>query len=407
MSKFRSGYLFPLLIFLFAVFSGFIIWRDAWFENDRHFSILTESFLKGDLFLSPINLPQGDFADYFGRQYLFYGPLPSILLVPFVAVFGRNFQQAVLSWVSLPIVYFSIYWLLRRLKLAKLDAFWLANFFVFGTVFYFVGLINISAFVVQAVGTVFVVLSLVSYFWRRSFLVAGLLLAAAGLARVSLYGMAVFYVLEIFRLRGQIDIKKSFLALLMPIFFSLLILGIYNHRRFGSVFDSGYSHNVSEVAKGHPNLDEGLMSIKHIPTKLYLLLAAPPEPVTADKFEYIIKFPYLKVNSDGMAIWYTSPLFAYLLLAKRRPYTFSAIWAIVALAVPSLLYFGFGESQYGYRYSLDFLPLLFLILISAFAKGIPIFAKILIAFGIVFNCFYMASLWNSYPLLHFWDYFGL
>lgn len=404
MTKLRTDLIAPLLIFLFAVFSGFIIYRAAWFETDRHFSLLADSFLRGDLFLSPINLPGGDYADYKAKQYLFYQPLPSILLMPFVFVFGKNFPQVALSVTSLVVVYFSIFWLLARLRFSRVDAFWLSNFFVFGTVLYFVGLINISAYLVQAVGMVFVVLSLLEYFLGRRWFVIGLLVAAAGATRVSLFGMAVFFALEILRLRHQLDLKKNLLLFLIPIFFSLTVLGTYNWRRFGSVFDTGYGFNVSEVSKGYPNSLEGVTSIKHVPTKLYLLLAAPPDPVKADKLEYVMEFPYLRVNAGGMAIWFTSPLFVYLLLARRQPYTISAIGGIITLAIPSLLYFGFGASQYGYRYSLDFIPLLFLILLSAFRRGLPTFAKILIAFGIIFNCFYMASIWNSYPLLNFWEY---
>ena len=268
---------------------------------------------------------------------------------------------------------------------------------------YFVGLVNVSAYVVQAVGMVFVVLSLLEYFTVRRWFIIGVLVAAAGATRVSLFALALFYILEIVRVRKQIDLRKAVVFFLVPIILSLSILGVYNWRRFGSVFDTGYWRNVS-IPKGYPNTVEGFVSIKHIPANLYLLLAAAPEPVKKDKVQYVLEFPYLKVNGQGLAIWFTSPLFVYLLLARRQPYTFSAIWAVVALALPSLLYFGLGIDQFGYRYALDFYPLLFLILLSAFKGGLPKFAKVLIAGGILFNLFYMSSHWNSYPLLNFWEY---
>lgn len=130
----------------------------------------------------------------------------------------------------------------------------------------------------------------------------------------------------------------------------------------------------------------------------------PPEPILKDGVEFALEFPFLKANKLGMAIWFTSPLFVYLLLAKREIYTFSAVVAIILTLMPSLFYWGIGAVQYGYRYSLDFLPLLFLILLSVFKKGLGDFAKLLIAFGVIFNCFYMSSLWNSYPLLSFFEY---
>lgn len=403
MKRLDQSLLFPFFIFLFAVFCGFIIYRAAWFGNDKHFSLLADSFVRGDLFLSPMNLPDGDYVDYFGKQYLFFGPLPSVILMPAVAIFGKNFPQMTLSIASLVVTFGAIFLLIARLKFNLADTFWLANFFVFGTVLYFVGLINVSAYVVQAVGMAFVVLSLLEYFSTRRWFIIGIMIAAAGATRVSLFALSVFYLLELIRLRPQVDFKKSGALLMIPIVFSLLVLGAYNWRRFSSVFDTGYSRNVS-IPKGYPNTVEGFVSIKHIPANLYLFLFAAPEPVKKDKVEYVVKFPFLRVNGQGLAIWFTSPLFVYLLMSRRRAYTISAILGIFVLALPSLLYFGLGVDQFGYRYALDFYPLLFLILLSAFGGGLPTFAKVLIAGGIFFNLFYMSSLWYSYPLLNFWEY---
>ncbi|MDP2633103.1 MAG: hypothetical protein Q8P25_05290 [Candidatus Curtissbacteria bacterium] len=394
----------PLLVFVFAVFCGLIIFRAAWFTNDRHFSILALSFLHNDLFLSPANLPNGDYVDYFGKQYLFFGPMPSILLIPFAAVWGRNFQQMVLSFSSLVIIFFSIFRLCRRLKFNSETSFWLCNFFVFGTVLYFVGLVNISAYVVQAVGVAFVVLSLMEYFGRRRWFLVGLLVGAAVATRITLIGMAVFYILEIVRNFKKINVAKSVALFLIPIIFSAVMLGIYNFKRFHNVFDTGYTKNVSILDKNYYNYKLGFFNPIHIPANLYEFIFKSPEPVMRDGVEFTLKFPYLKADGFGMGILFTSPLFIYLLLAKKEEYTISAVVAIVILLIPSLLYWGIGSSQYGYRYSLDFLPLLFLILTSAFKNGLGNFAKALIVFGIVFNCFYMLSIWDTYPLLNFWVY---
>ena len=98
-----------------------------------------------------------------------------------------------LSITSLVVIYLTIFILCRKLKFTKIDAFWLANFFVFGTVLYFVGLVNISAYLVQTVGTAFVVLSILEYFTKRRWLLIGILIAAAGATRISLFGMTVFF----------------------------------------------------------------------------------------------------------------------------------------------------------------------------------------------------------------------
>lgn len=396
-------FLAPAIVFLFAVFAGYIIHQASWFSQDKHFALLADSFLKNDLFLNPINLPTGDYVDFFAKQYLFFGPLPSILLVPFVAIWGKFFPQIFLSIVSLMVVYLSAFKLCTKFKFSKPDSLWLANFFVFGTVYYFVSLINISAYIVQAVGTAFLFLSILEYFTKRRFAVIGVLVAAAGATRITLFGITIFFALEIIRIYKK-NLLKPIIYLLIPILISMAFLGIYNYKRFNSYFDTGYTRNVSVLDKDYYNYRYGWFSPVHIPANLYALLFMGPEPVRKGDVELVLEFPFLKANGFGMAIWLTSPLFIYLIRAKREPYTFSAVIGIIVLLFPSLIYMGIGASQYGYRYSLDFLPLLFLILLSAFKKGLPEFAKILIAAGIVFNCFYMLSIWNSYPLLDWPEY---
>lgn len=404
MKKLDLSIVAPLVVFIFAVFSGFIIYRAAWFGIDKHFSLLAESFIHNDLFLNPNNLPDGDYADFNGKQYLFFGPMPSILLMPFVFLFGKNFPQINLSMASLAVTYLAIWGLARKFKFTKLDSFWLANFFVFGTVLYFVGLINTSAYIVQAVATALAVLALFEYFGKRRWLVIGILVAAAGATRLTLFGMVIFFLLEIWRNRFGVNLARSLAFLLLPIFFSLIVLGLYNFRRFGSVLETGYKLNVSVLDKNYYNNQLGWFSPIHIPANLYILLIRAPEPVKREVGEFALEFPYLKANYLGMAIWFTSPLFLYLLLAKWEKFTFSVIGGLIATSGPSLFYWGLGAVQFGARYSLDFLPLLFLILLTAFKKGLPDFAKLLITLGIIFNCFYMSSIWNSYPLLDIFEY---
>ncbi len=403
--KFLSlRFIAPLTVLLFAVFSGYLVYRSAWFSIAKHFSLLAQSFLHHHLYLNPINLPAGDYADYKARQYLFFGPMPSVLLTPFVAIWGESFPQIDLSIASLVVVFSAIFLLARRFKFDTADSFWLANFFVFGTVLYLVGLVNTSAYLVQAVGTVFVVLAILEYFTKKRWFVMGILIGAATATRITLISAAFFFVLEIIRNRSSLNLRKAFVYFLVPVISSLILLGFYNYRRFGSVFDTGYTYNASALNKDYYNFKVGWFSPIHIPANLYVLLAMPPQPVKMGRVEFVLQFPYLKADKIGMAIWFTSPLFVFLFAARKKPYTFSALAAIFAALVPSLLYWGIGIVQYGYRYSLDFLPFLFLILLSAFREKLSGAAKLLIAGGIIFNCVYMASLWGDYPLFRMFDY---
>jgi hypothetical protein len=64
-----------------------------------------------------------------------------------------------------------------------------------------------------------------------------------------------------------------------------------------------------------------------------------------------------------MSIFITSPCFIYLFTLKLRDKLSLIILSTVTItAIPILLYYGVGFRQFGYRYSLDFLPLLYFLL---------------------------------------------
>lgn len=393
--------LLPIFLLVFSVVAGYFIHQESQFTNERHFVQLAEAFIKNDLFLSPFGLPNGDYADYFGKQYLFFGPMPSLLLVPFVLIFGYEFPQMFLSVVSIFVTYVTVYLLCKRFKFNRVDSLWLANFFLFGSVLYFVSVVNISAYVVQAVVTPFVMLSLYEYFGKKRWALLGMFTAAAILTRVTLVGMAVFFMIELVRTTKKPELIKSSVLFLLPILVCVSLLGLYNFRRFNSPFNTGYTLNVTAVHNVGGNHEAGFFSPVHIPGNLYALLFMGPGMVNKTTYPFLAQFPYLKANGWGLAIWYTSPLLVYLIKARLKGVVLSAVGGILIIAAPSLLYYGIGMSQYGYRYSLDFFPLLFLILLTTFKEKLPTLAKIIILVGVLFNLFYMLSIWNAYPLF-FW-----
>jgi len=86
--------------------------------------------------------------------------------------------------------------------------------------------------------------------------------------------------------------------------------------------------------------------------------------VRRDDVSPVLAFPYVVANPWGMSIWVTSPLFLYLLgLRHRDDRSLLLLLSSFVIAVPILLYYGIGFRQFGYRYSLDFLPFLYYLLL--------------------------------------------
>jgi hypothetical protein len=98
--------------------------------------------------------------------------------------------------------------------------------------------------------------------------------------------------------------------------------------------------------------------------------------------------PFLKPDGLGLSVFLTSP---GLLLAAaadwRSPRARLLLGAAVAVLVPTLLYYGGGWLQYGYRYFLDSVPFLIALAGLAVARAgrLSWRWKAAIVFGVVVN----------------------
>jgi hypothetical protein len=389
-----------ILFLLFSVFSSYLIFITAGrFNNDDSLVLLANAFLTKHIAL-PINneLPLGDVADYFYNFYLYFGPFSSIILMPFVFIFGKTFPQVFIGISSLFLSFYTSYKISKNFKFSTTDSLWLALFFVFSTVLLASSLINITAYQVEAMTVPIILFALYEYFTKRRFLVIGILIGLAIFTRVFLFITMIFFVAEFLQKRIT---KKQIIVFLIPVVFFTFLYGMYNQRRFHSFFETGISYSISlKTFPLNSNLQYGMFSPVHIPANFYSLFIMPPEPLLQNNTGFTLKFPYFKVNPWGLAIWYTSPLFLILFYKfKKNKYFLSLLITIVSLLVPLLMFYSIGFSQYGYRYTLDFLPFLFILLLLSLKQKLSNVEIGLIIIGVLFNAIYITSLWDIYPLL--------
>ena len=151
----------------------------------------------------------------------------------------------------------------------------------------------------------------------------------------------------------------------------------YNLDRFGNPLESGYA-----LATLPPFLEalreQGLFGLVHVPMNLdYLFIHLPqiiPEP------------PFFRPDTLGMSVFITSPGLLYAIRTDwRNPKSWWLFGATVAVLIPTLLYYGGGWLQYGYRYFLDSVPFVIALcgLAAAYRGHIGFGWKILIAFGVL------------------------
>lgn len=367
---------------------------------DKVLVVLSQQFITGHTVLPIYNLPLRDVSNYFNNYYVYFGPLSSLLLMPFVFFLGEAMPQVSIGIFSMLASFIAIYGISQKFKFSHIDSLWLALFFVFSTVLFSSSVINITAYQVEALGVPFILFALLAYLSKKNGLLIGLFIGLAVMTRFTLMLSVIFFFFEFLQKRFSL---RQFLFLLLPVIFAVLLLGGYNQRRFHSFFETGYNYTISKT--DFPigeNFKHGDMSISHVPANLYSFLLMAPEPLFSDeKGGFFLKFPYLKANPWGIAIWFTSPLFLFLLTRfKKGMHTFSSLAATVVLSLPVFLWYSIGYAQFGYRYALDFLPFLFLLLLPTLGTKLSKTAIVLIIIGVLFNCIYIDSLWEIYPLFH-------
>ena len=389
-----------ILVLIFSLYSTYLYLSVGQRGYDKVLSSLATQFIKGNLSLPIYNLPVRDISNYYNNFYVYFGPLASILLIPGVIFMGDNFPQVAIGIGSMIASFVSIYLISKKLKFNTLDSLWLSLFFVFSTVLFSSSVINITAYQVEALGAPLILLAIWAYIYKKNNLLIGILIGLATMTRITLVLGVTFFFIEF--LRKKISLKQ-FLLILIPVIIALTVLGLYNFRRFHSVFETGYNYNISikDMPIGE-NFKYGQSSMTHVPANLYSFLLMSPEPLFKDeKGGFVLKFPYVKVSPWGVAIWFTSPLFIVLLTRFRKgEYTIPAGLTAIILSLPVFLWYSIGYAQVGYRYSLDFLPFLFLLLLPSLSPKLTKTAIVLIIIGVIFNCVYTTSIWEMYPLFN-------
>ena len=145
-----------------------------------------------------------------------------------------------------------------------------------------------------------------------------------------------------------------------------LLLG-YNWARFGNTLEEGYVAVAQQYRQGgyaytillkqFPQMERfGYLDVRNIPLHLYTMLVMPPE-ITLQPFK-------VQPSAYGMSLVLTSPLLLFLLgKPKKRKWVVGASAVAVGLiSVPILLHFTQGWVQFGYRFSLDLMPFLIVML---------------------------------------------
>ena len=382
MSKILKQALIPLAI-VGIVFGIYYLTNSSPLQWYKHYVYEAQAFLDGRLDLQGFPGYYQDLVNYNGKFYLPSPPVPAIVLIPAVAIWGTGTDEVRISMLIAAVSVALVWILLGRMNVTGWKRILLTILFGFGTVEWAVAITGTTWFFAEIVAVFFLLLALIEYFGKKRAVLIGLLLGLAALSRLPVVVGGVFFLAMLYK-EGGLRRSALFVAgLAVPLAF----YGYFNYARFGNPLQTGYAGHAYSSYFAADIQQYGMFSLHYIPKQLYTMFLMSPE--------YIPYFPFLKPLPDGMSILLTTPAILYVLKAKfNESVNLWALLAMVGIAVPIVVWFSTGWVQFGYRYALDFLPFAIVLIASGIGKTVSKTLIALVAISVVVN------LWGALWVVH-------
>lgn len=349
------------------------------FEAGRgDFFYLAEAFLQGRTWLEFAPGPLDVIVGGPDRYYVPFAPFPAIAFMPLVAVTGAELADQWESGINALLAASTVgmgWWFLGRAGVRSLaDRAWLVALLGFSTQILWVTTRGGVWHTGHLIATLLTLGCLIELWGRRRAWLIGLLAGAAFLTRAPLAFAVPFYALLLLPEDALADVRgtvarfveripwRAWAGLAAGLVPAVAFFFLYNQLRFDDPLESGYA-----LATLPPWLeaqrDKGLFALAHVPMNLdYLFLHffVPDDD-----------FPGFRPDGLGLSVFVTSPGLLFAIRADwRRPTPWLLLGAAALVLVPTLLYYGGGWLQYGYRYFLDSIPFVWAICaIAAVERG--------------------------------------
>jgi hypothetical protein len=352
-------------------------------------------------------------TDGVARGLLPFPPLPAVLLVPFVAVWGLSTNDHLL-YTGLAAVDVAIaWWMLGRLRVRPAIRLATTLFLAFGTVFWYAGQVATTWYEAHIAAIGLTMLACGLAMWadpaavdeagqdddlanpieadpgggrprsrlgvdRRQFLI-GVLFGLACTARLTVVFAAPFFILVGagggWWRRGW----SAGLGAAIP----LLLLVAYNLASTGHILHPAYDRLYRIETSGYASLgyhdDWAIEDPRYLPQNIRIMLLTPPDilpshlpdalgvwntPVCttpgAQRGLFDATCPLAVPSDVGMSLIIASPAYVLGFAALRRygrsRLVTGATLAVVFVALVNLMHFSQGWVQFGYRFSNDFAP---------------------------------------------------
>ncbi len=342
------------------------------------------SWLNGHTWVE--NDPILELAIFGERYYVSFPPLPSVILLPFAAIFGEAVPDNLMVKVYGCAAVLFLYRALKNVSLHRADAALWSFLAVFSSSLLPLTLEGAVWYQAQTLAVMLLTGSL--YFLTVDRMTPSLLLYALSVACRpfdALWFFPLTTVWAVLYLRAKVPVRELIRKLLPGIGAGLAVaaaIGIYNFVRFGDPLEFGHNHLPEFSFQGGVQF-----SLSHIPNNVRTFVLGLPFDMTEQGFSlklfgfsFLIACPALTL----MLLHVLADLF------KKRMDVMRAVTVIVFLVHLCLLLMHrtFGGYQFGARYCADLLPYAFLYrLLQRERKKTPLWELIVLGIGWLFTLY--------------------
>ncbi len=359
-------------------------------------------------------------SDGVARGLLPFPPLPAVLLLPFVALWGLATDDQRLFTILAAIDVGLCWWMLGRLDIRLAIRAATTAFFAFGTVFWYSAQLATTWYQahIVAVGLTMLAIGVASgadpaadepdselvqafpsdgsggrslFAIEPRQLTAGLLFGLACTARIPILVAAPFLLLVG---PGGSAVRRGWSAGI-GVGIPVGLLLAYNLVSSGQVIQPAYDYLYRVETAGYPTLgyraDWAIEDPRYLPQNLGIMLLRPPDvlpdrlpdalgyadtPVCtepgATRGLFDVTCPLAVPSDVGMSLLITSPAFllAFAVIGRfgRSRLVTGSVLAVVLVALLNLMHFSQGWVQFGYRFSNDFVPFALVLVALGFER---------------------------------------
>ena len=381
----------PVMLAVVAVivYIGLPILRGEPSRPAGHFPKLARAFLHGELSIE-VGLDSGSRRGELiptgepGRFYCPYPPLPAVLLMPFAWIGAQGLRVEIacrcVSVINVLLFYACAVGLPRKFgrpPLSKVACCALTILFAFGTTTWSNAEMGGDWHLAHAVALAAMLLALREFLGRNRAGLVGAFVAMAVLSRPTTALTCLFFVLPLLHRRHL----KALGRMLIGPAAAAALLALYNVARFGSPADFGYADMLLTGEGARLMESYGQFHAAYVPRNLFWYFIAPPV-IRPDH-----AFPWLGYDPRGMGLFIASPALLYCIVGAwrqwRLPVVRHVVIAIGLCLVPLLLYFNTGYWQFGHRFSMDYLPMLLVLVVAGMGPRPGRTALVLIGVSVV------------------------